>query len=84
MSRSRKEVVIFVIESIEDCSLKPINIGLNEQTLLDELKDIDFDSLDMIFLISTIEEEYQIRLENDDIDKVNTIGELVDLICQAF
>ena len=41
---------------------------------------LDVDSLDLVELAQIAEEDYGVELAADDVKKVNTVGEAVDLI----
>ncbi|MFA6966117.1 acyl carrier protein [Bosea sp. (in: a-proteobacteria)] len=51
---------------------------LDRQTKLGE--DLGFDSLDTVEMVVQIEELRDIEISDDDLDRVTTIGELVDAI----
>jgi acyl carrier protein len=44
------------------------------------LEDIDIDSLDMAELSQIVEDEYGVRLEGSDMEKIKTVGDAIDLI----
>lgn len=60
-----------------------------EQTGIDEneiklestfTEDLNIDSLDMVELVLELEEEYGIEIDEDDADKIKTIGDVVNYI----
>jgi acyl carrier protein len=44
------------------------------------LAELNIDSLDMVELVMIVEDEYGIRLANEDLAKVRTVGDAVNLI----
>jgi acyl carrier protein len=43
-------------------------------------EDLDVDSLDLAELSQIIEDEYGVRLKGDDIGKIKTVGDAIDLV----
>ena len=49
----------------------------NEISLADSFKDLDeWDSLARLSLIAMLDEEYEVELESEDFDKLNTLEDL--------
>ena len=44
------------------------------------LEDLGFDSLDVSTLLQDVEDMFDIRIPDEDLDKIATVGELVDYI----
>jgi acyl carrier protein len=44
--------------------------------------DLDVDSLDLVELAQIVEDEYGIEVQDSDLDKVETIGDVVELVSQ--
>ena len=66
-----------------------IKTVIAEQTGIDEseikmestfTEDLNINSLDMVELVMELEEEYGIEIEEDDADKIKTIGDVVAYI----
>ncbi len=58
-------------------------LGISESEIKKEshiIEDLGADSLDVIEMLMTLEEEYGITIPDDKINQVKTIGEIVDLI----
>lgn len=49
-------------------------------TALSGWKELGADSLDVVEVVIAVEEEYDIRVGNEAIDKLKTVGDLVALI----
>ena len=43
-------------------------------------EDIDVDSLDLAELSQIIEDEYGVQLKGDDVGKIKTVGDAIDLV----
>ena len=48
---------------------------------LDIRDDLQFDSLQLYSFIITVEEAYDIRISDEQIDQVHTMNDLVDMVC---
>ena len=58
-------------------------LGISQDTIKLEsniLEDLGADSLDVIEMLMTLEEEYGITIPDEQISQVKTIGQIVDLI----
>lgn len=49
----------------------------------DLAQDLDIDSLGLLTVATQIEERYPITLEDSLLTKLSTVGQLVDLVCDA-
>ena len=71
----------------EDTAVKVIAIveeklGLSRGTvaLTASFKDLGADSLDLVELIMSFEEEFGIEIKDEDTDKIQTVGNVVDYV----
>ena len=58
-------------------------LGISQDTIKMEsniLEDLGADSLDVIEMLMTLEEEYGITIPDEQISQVKTIGQIVELI----
>lgn len=46
--------------------------------------DLGFDSLDLIEVVMYVESEYEIELDDDQIDKIKTVQDLVDCVANMI
>ncbi len=46
------------------------------------LEDLGFDSLDVSTLLQDVEDMFDIRIPDEDLDKIMTVGELVNYIAE--
>ena len=52
--------------------------NLNEETSFRD--ELDADSLDLVELIMALEDEFELEIEDDEIDSIQTIGDALDFI----
>lgn len=69
----RKEIIKMVALIAE---VSPKSLGDNTNFT----KDLDFDSLDLVTLISEVEEKYDLEIPDKIIKKIQTINDLVEYI----
>ena len=78
-SELKKQVTLTVQRLVaQKTKYTPSKINLN--WIVD--KDLDIDSIDIIEIEMEIEDTYDISFSDDDINKFNTIQELIDLIVE--
>ena len=56
--------------------------GVDEDQITREatFEDLDVDSLDLAELSQIIEDEYGVALKGDDVGKIKTVGDAIDLV----
>lgn len=61
-------------------------LGIPEDTIaLDTtFADLDADSLDLFQIISALEEEYELEFDNDEAEKITSVGDIVAYIEKAL
>lgn len=80
-SELKKQVTLTVQRLVaQKTKYSPAQINLN--WVVD--KDVDIDSIDIIEIEMEIEDTYDISFSDDDINKFNTIQELIDLIVEKI
>ena len=60
--------------------------GVEENTITMETSftdDLNADSLDIVELIMVIEEEFEITINDDDVENVKTVGDVVNYITEV-
>lgn len=70
------EKIIDIIYAQADLNLSDINITADTNLKTD----LEMDSLEAVEIIMAIEDEFNIEIEDDLIDKLSTVGDLVEYI----
>lgn len=59
------------------------NLGIEEETVTENAsfkEDLGVDSLDLFELVMALEEEYDLEIPTEDLEKLNTVGEVAAYI----
>lgn len=59
------------------------NLGIEEETITENAsfkEDLGVDSLDLFELVMALEEEYVLEIPTEDLEKLNTVGEVAAYI----
>ena len=75
----REAIVEKVIEVVND-TLDVEGAELGEST---NLKDLGADSFDLLELVTALEDEFELAMDDDDVANISTIGEVADAIQNA-
>lgn len=76
---NRQEILEKVVELVND-TLDIDDVELNEDT---NLKDLGADSFDLLELVTALEDEFELTMDDDDVEKIVTVGQVVDAIENA-
>lgn len=57
-----------------------LDIDCSEMEMTTKLSDLDIDSIDMLDFIMLIEEKFEIEFEEDELDEIETLGDIAELI----
>ena len=63
-------------------ALPQFGVEESEITRESTFEELDVDSLDLAELSQIIEDEYGVALKGDDVGKIKTVGDAIDLVLQ--
>ena len=68
-------------EKITEILAEQLDADIDEMTMdTDIAKDLGADSLDVVELLMSIEDEFSVEIPDEEIENIKTIGELVEYI----
>ncbi len=70
-----------ILDKIKEIIATQFNVDeseLKEETTFAE--DLNADSIDLVNLVMSLEDEYGVEVQDDDVEKIKTIGDAVDYI----
>ena len=76
---NRQEILEKVVELVND-TLDIEDVELYEDT---NLKDLGADSFDLLELVTALEDEFELTMDDGDVEKIATVGQVVDAIENA-
>jgi len=78
-------VYSMIFEKIKELLCDNLGIDENDVTMDASLvDDLNIDSLDVVELIMAIEEEFGIEIPEEDVEKVSTVGAMVDYVASKM
>lgn len=70
-----------MFEKVREMLAKQLNLSLDKITMeSDVVKDLGADSLDVVELLISLEDDYGISIPEDDIVNVKTVKDIVEMI----
>ena len=72
---SREQIEKRVTDALVEFGEEPDAVTLDAR-----FADLDVDSLDLVELAQIVEDEYGIEVRDSDLDKVETVGDVVELV----
>ena len=76
----RQEILSKVIEIVNDTLDIDDDVELTEAT---NLKDLGVDSFDLLELVTALEDEFETTMDDEAVEKIATVGQVVDAIENA-
>ncbi|GAU78215.1 acyl carrier protein [Fusibacter sp. 3D3] len=68
-------------EKVRDILVEELDLDANEVTLESNIReDLGADSLDMVDLIMSIEDAFEVKVEENDAVNIKTVGDIVNYI----
>lgn len=74
----RREIKSQLMNVFEDTCWIDMEKAVNEESRLNE--DLGFDSLDKIEVCMKIEKSFRVEIQDEELDKVKTVGDVIDLL----
>ncbi|NLQ12800.1 acyl carrier protein [Olsenella sp. KGMB02461] len=72
-----------IFEKVADIVAETMSVDADELTLETTFESLSADSLDLIQLVSAIEEDLGITIDDDDLTSIKTLGDAVAMIANA-
>ena len=73
-----------VVEKVKELVAEQLGVSKESVTLESNIiEDLGADSLDVIEMLMTLEEEFGISIPDDKINQIKTVGQIVELIEQS-
>ncbi len=70
-----------IFDKIKELLADQLDADIDEMTMnTDIAKDLGADSLDVVELLMSIEDEFSVEIPDEEIENIKTIGELVEYI----
>ncbi len=70
-----------MLEKVKEIIAKQLNLDVDEITESTSFKDdLGADSLDLFELVMAFEEEYDIEIPSEDLEKITTVGAVVEYL----
>ncbi|WP_321972088.1 acyl carrier protein [Paratractidigestivibacter sp.] len=76
----RSQILSKVIDIVNDTLDIEDSVELDEST---NLKDLGADSFDLLELVTALEDEFELTMDDEAVEKIATIGQVVDAIENA-
>lgn len=80
MAASREEILGRVKEVLVE------QLGIDESEITEDAsfaEDLDADSLDLVELIMELEDQFGIKISDEDAQKITTVGQAVEFVAKA-
>lgn len=76
-----QEAIIMVFEKIKEILAEQLDADADEMTMDTKIaEDLGADSLDVVELLMSIEDEFEVEIPDEEIENMKTIGDVVEYI----
>jgi len=65
---------------VKDIIADQLEVAVDKLTMETTFEDIDADSLDIVELVMALEEEFDLEISDQEIENINTVGDVVKFI----
>ena len=70
-----------VFDKLKEIIMDQLDVEEDEVTMDANIQeDLDADSLDMVDLVMSVEEEFDLKIEDEDVEKIKTVVDIVSFI----
>lgn len=70
-----------VFDKLKELIVDQLDVEEDEVTLEAKIQeDLEADSLDIVDLVMSVEDEFSVKVEDEDVEKIKTVGDLVTFI----
>ena len=70
-----------VFDKLKEIIMDQLDVEEDEVTMDANIQeDLDADSLDMVDLVMSVEEEFDLKIEDEEVEKIKTVGDIVSFI----
>lgn len=74
-----------ILEKVVEIVTEKLGVDAEEVTLDSDLtEDLGADSLDLVDLVMAFEDEFGVKVEDEDVENIVTIGDIVDYISKEL
>ncbi len=68
------------LDKVKEIVSEQLDIETEKLTTETTFEEIDADSLDLVELVMALEEEFEIEISDEEVEKIKTVGDIVKFI----
>ncbi|MBS4020905.1 MAG: acyl carrier protein [Dethiobacter sp.] len=69
-----------ILSKVKGLISEQLGVDVEELTLESSFEDLDADSLDIVELVMSLEEEFNLEISDEEVEKIKTVGDVVRYI----
>lgn len=69
-----------VFEKVKSLIIEQLDVDEEQLDMDTTFEDIDADSLDVVELVMALEEEFNLEIADEEVEKIKTVGDIVSYI----